>query len=393
MNYLSLVFVNLGRNKRRTILTLLSVTVAVFLFCLLGSVLDTLEDSIKVGSQSRLVTRNKVSLIFPMPLSYQERIRAIPGVKQTCIQNWFGGTDPKNPRNFFAQFAVTPEFYEIYGREFDLIEYSQPQVASTNPELDPRLAAYMQEQTACIVGRKLMEKMGWKLGQTVTVGGTIYPGDWPVTIRAVYVPKKKSFGEETMFFHYKYLEQKGMGGQGQAGIYVLDLAPGIDAATVGKTVDAQFENSAAQTLTESEQAFQAGFVSMYGNVPFVLRIIGLAVVFAILLIAANTMVMAVRERTSEIGVMKTLGFTDGTVFGLVLTEAAVITLGGGLLGAALAWFAVNGGMQLAFLPLVIYWRTVVIGIAVALAVGAVSGIIPAMRASRLRIVDALRRVD
>ena len=123
MNFLSLVFVNLGRNKRRTILTLLSVTVAVFLFCLLGSVLDTLEDSIKVGSQSRLVTRNKVSLIFPMPLSYQERIRAIPGVKQTCIQNWFGGTDPKNPRNFFAQFAVTPEFYDIYGPEFDLVEY------------------------------------------------------------------------------------------------------------------------------------------------------------------------------------------------------------------------------------------------------------------------------
>lgn len=393
MNFLSLVFVNLGRNKRRTILTLLSVMVAVFLFCMLGSVLDTLEDSIKVGSQTRLVTRNKVSLIFPIPLTYEARIRAIPGVKETCIQNWFGGTDPKNPRNFFAQFAVSPEFYEIYGPEFDLVQYSQPQVASTNPELDPRLASYMQEQTACIVGRKLMEKMGWKLGQTVTVSGTIYPGDWPMTIRAVYVPKKKSFGEETMFFHYKYLEQKGMGGQGQAGLYVLDLLPGTDASGVAKTVDAQFENSSAQTLTESEQAFQAGFVSMYGNVPFVLRVIGLAVVFAILLIAANTMVMAIRERTSEIGVMKTLGFQDGTVFSMVLLEAALITLSGGVLGALLAKFAVSGGLQMGFLPLTLYWRTVVIGIAVALAIGAVSGIIPAWQASRLKIVDALRRVD
>ena len=162
---------------------------------------------------------------------------------------------------------------------------------------------------------------------------------------------------------------------------------------MAKTVDAQFENSSAQTLTESEQAFQAGFVSMYGNVPFVLRVIGLAVVFAILLIAANTMVMAIRERTSEIGVMKTLGFQDGTVFSMVLLEAALITLSGGVLGALLAKFAVSGGLQMGFLPLTLYWRTVVIGIAVALAIGAVSGIIPAWQASRLKIVDALRRVD
>src|SRR5205085_5849070 len=125
----------------------------------------------------------------------------------------------------------------VYGKDVDIVQYSQPQVASTNPEIDPRRAAYMQEQTACIVGRKLMEKMGWKLGQTVTVAGTIYPGDWPMTIRAVYVPKKKSFGEETMFFHFKYLEQKGMGGQGQAGTYVLDLQPGADAGGIAKQVD------------------------------------------------------------------------------------------------------------------------------------------------------------
>ncbi|HTO90028.1 MAG TPA: FtsX-like permease family protein [Candidatus Sulfotelmatobacter sp.] len=397
MSILSLVLVNLGRNKRRTILTTLSVMVGVFLFCALGGVLDTMNRSIQLGSLTRLVTRNKISLVFPMPYSYRDRLAAVPGIRRVGIQNWFGGVDPKDPHNFFAQFAVDDNFLAIYRPDVDLVEYSTPQVETGVPEgNDPRLASFFQEQTACIVGKQLMVKNGWKLGQTITVSGTIYPGDWPMTIRAVYVAKRKNFGEQTVFFHFKYLDEKGMGGSKSIGIYVLDLANPDQAATIAKTVDAMFVNSSAATLTESEQAFQAGFISMYGNVPFVLRVIGLAIVFAILLVAANTMMTTFRERTSEFGVLKTLGFADSTVFGIVLAEAALITLGGGIAGALLAKLLIEGsGFSMnGFLPpMSVYWSTVLVGVGIAVLMGAVSGLIPAWRAANLRIVDALRRVD
>ena len=397
MNLLSLVFVNLFRNKRRTILTFLSVTVALFLYAALGGVLDTLEDSIKVGSETRLVSRNAVSLVFPMPFSYRDRILAVPGVKNVGVQNWFGGQDPKDPKNFFAQFAVDEEFYAIYRDEMDIVAASEPQAGGRAPEgVHPELAAYFEERTACVMGQALMQKNGWKVGQTITLAGTIYPGDWEFTIRAVYAPKKKSFGAETMFFHFDYLDERGMGNSKAVGVYVLELSDPGNAGAIARRVDETFENSAAATRTETEQAFQAGFVSMYGNIPFVIRVVGLAVVFAILLVAANTMVMAVRERTSEIGVLKTLGFSDGTVFTVILAEAAVITVLAGTLGAMGAKFAIESASfnMGGFLPpMTIYWSTVLTGIAISAVVGAVSGIIPAWGAYRLPIVDALRRID
>jgi len=398
MSFLSLVLVNLGRNKRRTLLTFLSITVALFLYCALGGVLDTLDESIKVGSETRLVTRNAISLIFPMPIAYRERIARVPGVRSVTVSSWFGGQDPADPRNFFAQFAVDAEtYFPMYRSDIEIVEASPPQVAVAIPEgMDSRLAAFMSEQTACVIGAQLMKRMGWTLGQTITLNGTIYPGDWPFTIRAVYRAKVKSFPEDAMYFHWKYLDQKGMAGRSLVGAFMLSLSDPGRASEIQSRVDAMFENSAAATRTETERAFQAGFVSMYGNLPFVLRVIGLAVVFAILLVAANTMVMAIRERTGEIGVLKTLGFEDGMIFRLVLAEAAVISLGGGVTGALLAKLALEGGgfSITNFLPpMSVYWSTVLAGIAIALLLGAVSGLVPAWQASRLRIVDALRRVD
>lgn len=394
---LQLVFVNLFRNPLRTFLTMASVTVAIFLFCALGGVLDTLKESIQVGSETRLVTRNKVSLVFPLPVSYRARLEAVPGVKRVAISNWFGGTDPKAPREFFAQFAVDPAYFAVYRKDMNIVQATEPQAAASVPEgADPKLAAYFLEQNACVVGEKLMQKKGWKLGQTITVAGTIFPGDWQFTIRAVYRATNKSFGEEVVLFPHRYLDQRGMGGQGMVGVYVLELSDPGRAAAISSEIDSQFESSAPATRTESEQAFQAGFVSMYGNLPFVLRVIGLAIVFSILLIAANTMMTAVRERTSEFGVLKTLGFTDGAVFGMVVVEAAVITLGGGLLGALLAKFAVEGSgfNMLGFLPpMSVYWSTVAIGVGMSVGIGAVSGLVPAFQVSRRRIVDALRRVE
>jgi putative ABC transport system permease protein len=391
-----LVVVNLFRNPLRTFLTMASVTVALFLYCALGGILDTLQESIKVGSESRLVTRNKISLVQWIPMAYRQRIEAVPGVKRVAIQNWFGAQDPADTKGFFAQFAVDDPWYGIYGKDYELVAASPAPAAVAVPDgADPRLAAYFQEQTACVVGQKLLEKKGWKLGQTITLAGTIYPGSWPFTIRAIYHAKKKSFGDETMFFHYKYLDEKGMNGFGAVGTYVLELNDPSQASAITHAVDSQFENAAPATLTETEQAFQAGFVSMYGNIPFVLRVIGLAIVFSILLIAANTMMTSIRERTSEFGVLKTLGFTDGAVFGIVVIEAAIITLGGGLLGALGAKLVVSGASVPGgfFPPMSVYWGTVLSGVAIAVVIGAVSGLLPAMQASRLRIVDALRRVE
>ena len=287
-------------------------------------------------------------------------------------------------------------YYAIYGKDIDIVAASDALAAVAIPDgASPKLAAYYAEQTACVVGEKLLTKKGWKLGQTITLAGTIFPGSWPFTIRAVYRAKDKSFGDETMFFHYKYLSEKGMGGQEAVGTYVLELNDPSLASTITHAVDSQFENAAPATLTETEKAFQAGFVSMYGNIPFVLRVIGLAIVFSILLIAANTMMTSIRERTSEFGVLKTLGFTDGAVFGMVVTEAAVITLGGGLIGALGARALVSGASVPGgfFPPMSIYWGTVLTGIAIAVVIGGVSGLVPAVQASRLRIVDALRRVE
>jgi putative ABC transport system permease protein len=391
-----LVIVNLFRNPLRTFLTMASVTVALFLYCTLGGVLDTLQESIKVGSESRLVTRNKISLVQWLPMAYRQRIEAVPGVKRVAVQNWFGAQDPADRHGFFAQFAVDDPWYGLYANDFDIVQASPPQTTVALPEgTNPQLTAYALERTACVVGEKLLLKKGWKLGQTITLAGTIFPGDWPFTIRAVYRAKKKSFGEEAMFFHYDYLSEKGMGGQKPVGTYILELSDPTQAGNVAHTVDAMFENAAPATLTETEQAFQAGFVSMYGNVPFVLRVIGLAIVFSILLIAANTMMTSVRERTGEVGVLKTLGFTDGAVFAMVVAEAAIITLGGGMLGALGAKFAVEGHAILGgFLPpMSVYWGTVLTGIAIAVVIGAISGLTPAFQASRLRIVDALRRVE
>jgi putative ABC transport system permease protein len=391
---LTLLFVGLTRNWIRTVLTMMSVAAALFLFVALGGVLDTLKGAIQVGSEQRLITRNGISLVFPLPIAYRQRIAAVPGVGTVSYSNWFGGQDPNDPHNFYAQFGVDAEtFFPMYVNDIAISQSSPPEGKVALPAgMDPGLAAFMSEQTACVVGDKLFKKMGWKLGQTITVKGTIYPGSWPFTIRAVYRSKVRSVREETLYFHWNYLNQMGMGGRSFIGVFHLALTQPERAADIAKQVDAMFENSAASTHTETERAFQAGFISMYGNLPFVLRVIGLAVVFAILLVAANTMLMSFRERTTEFGVLKTLGFADETVFAIVLTEAAVITLGGGLLGALLAKSLVQK-LDLAVLPpMRIEWATVFGGVAVALLLGAVSALIPAWQAMKLRIVDALRRV-
>ena len=395
MALLSLVWSNLMRNKLRTILTTLSVFVALFLFVALRGLTDTLADTIQVGSEQRIITRNKLSLVFPLPMSQLERLRATEGVKAVSWSNWFGGTDPVDAHDFYAQFAVDAKtYFPMYATDLDIVAGSPvPAGTPTVPGLDPKLTAFMNERSAAVVGEGLMKKKGWKLGQTVTVNGTIYPGSWPFTIRAVYRPKVKAIDDQTLYFHWDYLYEK-TNHRAMVGIYSIELVDPKTAASTARTIDASFENSANATHTETERAFQAGFVSMYGNIPFVINFIGLAVAFSIFLVAIVTMMMAIRERTNEFAVMKTLGFQNGSLFVMVILEALAITLTGGIAGALAAKLLLESkGFRMPFFPpLSVHWDTIGLAIAVAAVLGLVAGLIPAWQASRLKIVDALRKV-
>ncbi len=395
MELLSLVWTNLMRNKLRTVLTTLSVFVALFLFCALRGLTDTLADSIQVGSEQRLVTRNKISLVFPLPMSQLEKIKGVPGVKTVSWSNWFGALDPVDTRDFYAQFAVDAQtYFPMYARDIRIVHGSPvPEGTAVPAGMDPGLAGFMADRTGAVVGEHLFIRKKWKLGQTIHLNGTIYPGDWPFTIRAVYRPGVRAMDAETIFFHWDYLYERS-GRNAQVGIYNLDLSDPSRASAVVKAVDGMFENSDTPTHTETERAFQAGFISMLGNIPFVIRVIGFAIAFAILLVAANTMMMAIRERTNEFAVLKTLGFQDSSLFVMVVLEALIITLVGGVAGAVLAKSALeSGGFRIpGFPPIFVHWETVALGVGLAAAMGAISGILPAWQASKLKIVDALRKV-
>lgn len=390
-----LVMVNLRRNWLRTALTLASVFTALFLFSSLGAILDTLQAAADSGSRERLAVRHAISLTNFLPGNYGDRIRAIPGVRRVCTQTWFGGQIATEKR-MRQQFAVDDDFWPMYAKDMSITEWSEPQAPIQVPAAtDPHLAAYWAERSACVVGADLMRTQGWKVGQTIHLEGTLFRGTWDFTVRGVYRRQPGgTWPEDLILFHNEYLKERGLGGRDLVGVFKAELVDKSQSAAIAKQVDAMFENSDNATRTESEQAFGAGFISMFGNVPFALRMIGFAVVFTILVISANTMVMSVRERTGEVGVMKTLGFSDASIFGMIVAEAAIITTGGGLAGALVAkLLLVRIPNVPIFNSLVITWGTVVQAVAIAVGLGVVSGFIPAWQASRRRIVDALRRVD
>jgi putative ABC transport system permease protein len=378
MKFTRLIWANLKRNKRRTILTVLSVAVALFLFATLRSVLTTLHAAVQVGSETRLVTRNAISLVFQLPKSYYERLRAVEGVEDVSWGNWFGG-NYRDSQDFFAVIAIDPETY------FTL--YPEIQVSPDQKK------AFIAERTGAMVGEELLKRYDWKVGDTVTLRGTIYPGDWPFTIRAVYHPTTPYIDESTFLFQWDYLYERS-DRQADIGWYILKLSNPDLAPTVARTIDDMFRNSSAATTTSTERAFQASFIGMYGNIGFFLSAIGLAVFFAILLVAANTMMMAARERTTEYAVLKALGYGDALLFGLVMMEAALVTALGGAFGvlAARLFFGSTTFLDAWFPGFGVTLPTMLTGLAIALAIGLLSGLIPALRAARLPVVQALRQV-
>lgn len=380
MKFLHLVVANLGRHKRRTLLTIASVALALFLFASLRTVVTTLAAAAQFGSVRRLVSTNATGIVFPLPLSYANKLQATPGVEAVSWANWFGGRYGDNKR-FFAQFAVDPASYlEMYP------EISLP---------EEQKQAFIRERSSAIIGRRLVDVFGWKLGQDVTIQGTIYPGDWTFTIRGIYTPTAAAINDDMMLFQHEYLEER-TDRPGQAGWYVIRIDDGDKSASIAKGIDDQFRNSNAATKTGTEQAFNASFATMWGNVSLLMGTIGMAVVFAILLVTANAMMMSARERTREVAVLKTIGFTDGTLFSLVMLEAGLIAGIGALIGlggAKLLYKSTNfnaGG----FLPgFDVTSQTLVIGAGVTLLLMLASGLVPAVRAARLPVVQALRRVE
>jgi putative ABC transport system permease protein len=379
----TLVMSNLRRRTRRTLLTVFGLATALFLFVTLRTFLNTLQTLGDVGTETRLIVSNKLGIIFPLPLAYRARLASADGVEGLSYASWFGAVYPAQPRSFFANFAIDAESY--------LAQYPEMVVS------DAHRQAFMGDRTGALIGVKLMERFGWQVGQNVTLRGTIYPGEHRFTVRGTYSAGKRGFDQTSLVFHHRYLEEiaRDQGGESYTGWYVLGISDPQRAASIASSIDASYENSSAATRSQTEKAFNLNFVDMYGNIGFFLNAIGLAVVFAILMVAANTMAMSARERFAEIAVLKTLGFTDGEVLRLVISESALISSFGlllGLGGAVLAFNIVGFDMG-GYIPgLRVTPPIMAIAAGIALMIAIASAAVPAWQSARLKVVDALRYV-
>ena len=375
-----LIVKNAVRNRRRSILTASSIAAS---FCLLG-VLFAMYNSLFGNAEAppaqalRIISRNKVALVLPLPLSYQQKIQPVPGVREVMAWQWFGGVY-KDPKNFFTRLGVEPaKLFALYP------EYRVP---------DDQKKAFQQERTACMVGRGLADKYNIKLGDRVTIKGDSFPVDLEMTARAIYDTEG---GGNTLYFNLQYLlDSLPPSGRDSVEAFTIlaDSPESVD--RISQTIDAQFRNSAVQTKTESEQAFRLSFLSMIGNVKAYLLFVCAAVTFTLLLVSANTIAMSARERVREVGILKTLGFTPGAITRLILGESALISLSGGVAGCVLAilacWIVRRAPTNM--LPvrtLQLQPRVVLLCLGVAVVIGLVSAIVPAYLASRKSIVNALR---
>ena len=379
MRFRHLLFANLFRRRIRTGLTVGSFAVALFLFGILAVVRGAFHQGIDVAGTDRLVIINKVSLIQPLPFAYRDRLLRIPGVAQATFANWFGGVY-QDEKNFFPQFAIDKEHYRDLFPEF-LIP-------------DDQWQAFLADKEGCVIGVGLAERFGWKLGDRIPIRGTIFPGAWAFNVRAIYRGGRTQDDTTQFWFRWDYLDERKVLEKGFVGWYTVRVANPDDAVRVARAIDEEFANSAFETKTDTEKAFAASFVKQMGNIEFLILSIGSVVFFTLLLVTGNTMAIAVRERVRELAVLKAVGFSDGFVLGLILAETMVVAAVGGGLGVSLAklftlWGDPTGGL-LPFFYLAP--QAMASGVGLALAVGLVAGILPALAAMRLRVVDALRRV-
>ncbi|HZL43544.1 MAG TPA: FtsX-like permease family protein [Verrucomicrobiae bacterium] len=384
MKYLHLIWSNLKRKKLRTLLTLLSILVAFVLFGFLSAIRQALTGGVQMAGADRLIVRHKVSIIQLLPVSYKQRMERIPGVVLATHQTWFGGIY-QDPKNFFMQNPVVPQEFLAMHPELIL-----------SPD---QKTNWLQTRTGAIVGRKTADRFHWKIGDKIPIQSTIWAkadGNrvWQFDIAGIYEGKDKNTDTTPLFFHYDFFDEARQYGKGQVGWYSIRVRDPAQAVEIAKKVDAEFENSSAETKTEPEGAFVQAWVSQIGNIVLIVAVILCAVFFTILLVTGNTMAQAVRERTGELGVLKAIGFTNRQVLWLVLGESCLLTVLGGTVGLGLAWLFISRGdptgglLPLFFLPT----RDLLVGLGISVALGFATGIFPAYQALRLRVSDALRRM-
>jgi putative ABC transport system permease protein len=373
---------NTFRNKRRSVLTLISISFSLLLLTLMISIWRSFYvDQVAPEAARRLIIRDRVSLAFFLPAYYRDKIRSVPGVVAVAPITWFGGRYiDDRPAHFFAQFATDPDEYL--------------KVASDKIVPPDQLKAWQQDRAGALVDVTLASKYGWKIGDRITLQGTIFEVNPELTIRAIY---HRDPPQNALYFHTKYLEEAVPWFKGQAGWYSTQIGSSGDVARVSGQIDDMFRNSPLQTKTESEKAFQLGFVASLGNVKaFILGICG-AVVFTIMLVSANTMAMSVRSRTREVAVLKTIGFTRQRVLSIFVSESVALAVAGGVLGILVAipviWWLTRSFIALGVpLAMKVNWQTAGLSLLVALTLGLVSGYLPAFNASRMNIVDGLRHI-
>lgn len=391
MRFLPYIVKHLRKNWVRSGSTVLAMAVCIFLFVVLQTFLAAINWGLKSASDQRLVVRHAVSLVFNMPLSYRERIAALPGVETVAYANWFGGIY-KDPKNFFANFAIDPERYLAVYPEY-IIPAAKYQV-------------FLKDRRGAVAGRELADRFGWKVGDVVQMESAIPPyrrgGALEFVIRAIYDSDEARYPGTNMslfFFQWKYLYEA-TAQTLQPGSFVVQVQDPRQAGTISRQIDALFENSIAQTKTETEAAFRAGFVAQVGPLAFLLNAIGLAVTFTILLVNANTMTMAVRERRKEIAVLKTLGFPSALMMALILAESAILGSAGGGLGILFGRWMIEvmphlpviGDAVRAFPGLGLDPGLALVAFGLALTISVMAGFVPGLLAYRARTAEMLRQI-
>jgi putative ABC transport system permease protein len=383
MFLLKLLFKNAFRHKLRSWLTILSIAIAILASGLLRTMVEAFYSGVERSSANRIVTRNAISMTFSLPYSYKEKIGQISGVREVCAVNWFGGIFI-DEKHFFANFAVEDNYLDLYPDYlFDPAEKKD----------------YLHDRKGAVIGRKLADRFGWKVGDTISLRGTIYPGNWDFTIRAVYTGRDENVDERLFFFHWDYLNEavkqtlKGRGDQVSA--YIVGIERGDDAAETASAVDAIFRNSMAETLTETEKSFNLSMISMADSIIMIIRLVSLVVIVIIAAVAANTMSMTTRERIGEFAVLKTLGFGGGRIGALIFGESFVISLAGGLFGMVLTFPAAEMFRQLLgnFFPkFTVTTATLGSDVIACCVIGVVAAVVPTWRSIHIRIADGLRRI-
>ncbi|NBT35279.1 MAG: FtsX-like permease family protein [Betaproteobacteria bacterium] len=378
-----LLFLNIWRNRTRSLLTLVGLVVSVLAFGLLSTVVKAWYAGAEAASQARLITRSSVSLIFPLPLSYGERIRGVDGVRAMTISRWFGGVY-KDTRNFFPQFAVDPPSYFAIYPEYLLAQADRDR--------------FYRDRRSAVVGRRLADQYGFRVGDMMTLKGQIFPGQWEFLIAGIYEGKDEKTDTGKMYFHWAYLNEevkrRNLSREAESvGVFITLVDSPERAADVSLSIDGLFANSAKETLTETEQAFQLGFVAMTEAIVLAIRAVSFVVILIIMAVMANTMSMTARERTCEYATLKALGFSPGFVGRLIMGEALLVALVGGIVGIAItfpvasAFHAATGTL---FKSFVVSPSITLMQLSAVLITGVVAGLWPAIKSSRIRIVEGLR---